>query len=54
MEPPQITMKPLTLPELRVMALQYSENPQITSVIEQAMTRRLSAESSGTAKGIPT
>ena len=54
MEPSQLCMKPLTLPELRVMVLQYAGNPQITSVIEQAMTRRLSAERSGTAKGIPT
>ena len=52
MEQPQLTVKPLTLPELSVMALRYADNAQITTVIEQAMTRRLSAETSGTAKGI--
>ena len=53
MEQPQLTVKPLTLPELSVMALQYADNAQITTVIEQAMRRRSSDESSGMTSGIP-
>ena len=53
MEQPQLTMKLLTLPELRTMALQSAEHLQISIVIEQAMTRRLSEENSGTTSWIP-
>ncbi|MEP7151919.1 MAG: hypothetical protein ABI856_09435 [Nitrospira sp.] len=42
MEQAQIEAKPLTMGELSVMALQYSENPQILIVIEEAMKRRQS------------
>lgn len=41
MEQPTLDVRPLTFAELKTMALQYIDSPEIKQLVDEAMTRRL-------------